>query len=465
MGTPEHRAVGAWLARCCLLVLCLLLVVPVPASAKESRLSRPEARDLATALLRQDQPMVAHTLALGLLEADARDYPALMILSRAESKLGRPDKSEIAARRAWRVADTPDEKFAAAYTLSQALSGQERYGAAQWWLRRARQASDRPVLERAAKAQFARVRAANPMTTRLTFSVKPSSNINGGPTSNTFTIGGVTFIDPSAVPLSGVEYSSSLTLRRDITPTAAQDAPKLHLGVSVDDRRYSLSSEARRSVPTAKASDYTFTELEVFGGVVLPDTSGRAQSTIDLTLGYNWYGHDPLAQYARLDLGRDWALNGGRLIGLGLSYEDQKRNDTSARSSETLRFSGYWQTPVADKGKLTLGLSMAETSSESSAIAHDALVASVNYAPDAEILGTQGRFSLAVVGRDYERARYGSSPRSDHKVVAGAEFTFSNLEYMSFSPTLGLNYARTRSNVSLFDSREFGLSVGFRSTF
>lgn len=409
--------------------------------------------------------MAAHALALGLLEADARDYDALMILSRAEMELGRPKKSEIAARRAWRVAETSDQKFAAAYTRSQALSRQERYGAAQWWLRQARQASDRPMLDRAAKAQFARVRAANPMTTRLTFSVKPSSNINGGPTTNTFTIGGVTFVDPSAVPLSGVEYSSSLTLRRDITPDAPKGAPRLHIGASLDDRRYSLSSEAKRAVPTAKASDYAFTELEVFGGVVLPNASGRAQSTIDLTLGYNWYGHDPLAQYARLDLGRDWALSGGRLAGLGLSYEDQKRHDISARSSETLRFSGYWRTPVADKGTLTLGVSVANTTSASSAIAHDAVVASVNYAPTAEVLGTQGRFSLAVVGREYDRARYGLSPRSDRKVVAGAEFTFSKLEYMSFAPTLGLNYARTQSNVSLFDSREFGLSLGFRSTF
>jgi hypothetical protein len=465
MGTPERRAMGAWCARCCLLILGLLLVAPAPVKAEESRLSRPEARDLATAFLRQDRPMAAHALALGLLEADARDYSALMILSRAEAKLGRPEKSEIAARRAWRVADSPDEKFAAAYTLSQALSGQDRYGAAQWWLRRARQASDRPVLDRAAKAQFARVRSANPMTTRLSFSVKPSSNINGGPTSNTFTIGGITFVNPAAVPLSGVEYSSSLTLRRDITPNAAKGAPKLHIGVAVDDRRYSLSSEAKRAVPTAKASDYAFTELEVFGGAVLPDASGRAQSTIDLTLGHNWYGHDPLAEYARLDLGRDWALNGGRLVGLGLSYEDQKRHDIRARSSETLRFSGYWRTPVADKGKLTLGLSVAETTSESSAIAHDALVASVNYAPEAEVLGTQSRFSLAVVGREYDRARYGPTPRSDRKLVAGAEFTFSKLEYMSFAPTLGVNYARNRSNVSLFDSREFGLSLGFRSTF
>lgn len=333
--------------------------------------------------------MAAHALALGLLEADARDYDALMILSRAEMELGRPKKSEIAARLAWRVAETSDQKFAAAYTRSQALSRQERYGAAQWWLRQAGQASDRPVFDRAAKAQFARVRADNPMTTQLTFSVNPLSNINGAPTTNTFTI----------------------------------------------------------------------------GGVVLPNASGRAQSTIDLTLGYNFYVHDPLAQYARLDLGRDWALSDGRLAGPGLSYRDQKRHDISARPSETLRFSGYWRTPVADKGTLTLGVPVADTTSASSAIAHDAVVASVNYAPAAEVLGTQGRFSLAVVGREYDRARYGTSPRSDRKVVAGAEFTFSKLEYMSFAPTLGLNYARTQSNVSLFDSREFGLSLGFRSTF
>jgi len=233
----------------------------------------------------------------------------------------------------------------------------------------------------------------------------------------------------------------------------------------LDDRRYSLSSEAKTAVPTAKASDYAFTELEIFGGAVLPDSSGRAQNTVDLTLCYNWYGHDPLAQYARLDLGRDWALSGARVAGLGLSYEDQTRHDITARSSETLRFSGYWRTPVADKGTLTLGAWVANTTSESSAIAHDAFVASLNYAPETEIIGTRGQFSLAVVGREYDRARYGPSPRSDRKFVAGAEFTLYKLQYMNFAPTIGLNYARTESNVSLFESREFGLSLGFRSTF
>jgi hypothetical protein len=433
--------------------------------SQELRLSRPEAREMGTALLRQDRPLAAHAVALGLLRADPRDFTALMILARAEAQLGRFDKSQLAARRAWRAAQSDDERFAAAYTMSQALSAQERYGAAQWWLRRAGQASDKPGLERAAAAQFKRVRAANPTTRRLSFSIKPSSNINGGPTSNTLTVGGITFVNPAAVPLSGVEYSTAFTLRHQLTMATPDGGPGVHLGVSVDDRRYSLSSEAKRKVPSAKSSDYAFTEVEVFGGLTFPDASGKARTTVDLTIGHTWYGHDPLSEYARLDLGRDWALGAGRLTGIEVSYEDQRRHDNSARSSETLGLSGYWRMPVADKGDLTLSMAVEDVTSESSAIAHASFLAGVSFAPTFEVWGTESLFSLTFVGREYDRPRYGPSARSDRKLVAGAEFTFSKLEYLEFAPTLGINYARTQSNVSLFDSREVGLSLGVRSTF
>ena len=116
-GLPDGRAARAFgmtFVRCCTLICGLLATAPQPIMAEENRLSRPEARALATSFLRQDQPMAAHALALGLLEVDARDYDALMVLSRAEVELGRPKKSEIAARRACRVGQNTDEKLAAA---------------------------------------------------------------------------------------------------------------------------------------------------------------------------------------------------------------------------------------------------------------------------------------------------------------------------------------------------------------
>jgi hypothetical protein len=446
-----------------LAVLCASGFTVGPAAA-EQRLSRAEARAYAIDLLKAQQPAAARAIALALLRADRTDFPALMILAQAENRLGRFKQGEAAARRAWRSGANPEQKFAAAYALSQSLAAQKRFGASQWWLRRAGQAADRPGLDNAARRQYARVRALNPWTTQLGFSLNPSSNINSGPTSNIYTIGGYVFVDPTAVPLSGLEIGSRFSIRRDIRPDR-KDGPRFHFGLAYDDRRYTLSAASRRALPTASAAAYAFSQVDLFAGVALPDASGPGVTDARLTLGRNWRGGNPLSGYARLELGRSTVLGGRTRIGYGLSYEDQTRHDSALRSARILTLNGSWNRKLASGGLLGLSLSLADTGSASSEIDHKSVSASLRYVHPEPILGAVPTLRLGLVGRNYDRLRYGASPRRDRTAILAGELFFTRFDYYGFAPTLGATYSRNRSNVSIFDYEEFGVSVGFRSTF
>lgn len=49
--------------------------------------------------------------------------------------------------------------------------------------------------------------------------------------------------------------------------------------------------------------------------------------------------------------------------------------------------------------------------------------------------------------------------------MLGVSALAPNLQYMGFAPEIGLNYNRNRSNHILYDSREFGFSLGVKSVF
>ena len=136
----------------CLTALALSLAPPGWAQDDEGTALTPaQARAVAGQLLRDGQPGLSQKIAIRLVQADSEDIEALLILARAEYQLGAPARSAFAARKAYRLADTPDERFASALVVSKALAAQENYALSQWWLRRAGQVTDNPRYEQAAK--------------------------------------------------------------------------------------------------------------------------------------------------------------------------------------------------------------------------------------------------------------------------------------------------------------------------
>ncbi len=445
----------------CLIALCLTVALPLRAApSTEVSLSRDEARTLAFTLLRQNQPSHARRLALGLLQADAEDYAALMILARAETELGRHAHGARAGRRAWEASASEDQEFAAAYMVSKSLSAMGRYGHAQWWLRRAGQASDKVQFEQAARREFRKVQAMNPWSSKLSFSVRPSSNINGGPTTNTFTIGNFVFVDPTAVPLSGIEYGTHAMIRRDFA--AASGGPAAHLAFSIDDTRYSLSDAAKAASPTARASDFTITNMRLSGGLRF-DGAEASATRVTLDLFRDYRGGDALANNAAIEVGRDHRRGQARM-GYALELEHRTRLDRGDRSSDAVTAKAYWSAPVGN-GHLSFSASVGDIQSASAEIAAQTYSLAMRYVPDQKVFGAVPTLEIAHSGRNYDRVVYGADARRDRAVVLSGELFFKNIDFYGFAPTVGAVYSRNTSNVTIFDYEEYGMTFGIRSTF
>lgn len=433
---------------------------PAAATSEPLRLSRTEARRLAFSLLKAGEPAHARRIAIGLLTADGTDYGAMMILARAETDMGRPRSGAYAGRLAWTLAENEDQKFAAAYMVSKSYTAQDRFSLAQLWLRRAGQAAEDERQETAARSQFRRVQAMNPWSSKLRFTVQPSSNVNGGPTTNTFTIGDFVFIDPTAVPLSGIEYGSHASIRRSFV--SPEGGPQGFLGVSLDTTRYALSEEARAASPTARASDFAMTKAKVSGGLVFP--AGKTASTrLTLDLYRDWRAGDPLADNVAVELGRD-QQSGRARIGYALGMEHRTRLDRAVRSSDTWTLRGYWAAPLT-RGSLSIAGSASVVASDSAEIAASVYSLSLRFVPKAEVFGAVPSIELARTFRDYDRTVYGARPRQDHGTVLTGELFFKSLEFYGFAPTIGAVYSRNSSNVTIFDYEEYGMTFGVRSTF
>ena len=449
----------------CLTALALSLATPGWAQDDEGTALTPaQARAVAGQLLRDGQPGLSQKIAIRLVQADSEDIEALLILARAEYQLGAPARSAFAARKAYRLADTPDERFASALVVSKALAAQENYALSQWWLRRAGQVTDNPRYEQAAKNQFRQVEARNPWSAKLRFSVQPSSNINGGPTTNTYQLGNYVFVDPTAVPLSGVEYGTNLSIKRTFGQRK-RGAPLFHLGLELDDTRFTLSNDAKAAVTTARAEDFTLSRLTAGAGVTLPDAKGAAATRAELTLGRTWRGGKPLAETVGLELNRDHRLPTGARLGYGIGYERQERLDRPIRSADIVRGQAYWAQRIEGAGQVSFSLAVSDTTSQSGEIAADAVTLAMRFVPEGKIAGATPSLQLSHGARFYDRAVYGADKRQDRSTVLSGELFFQQLDYMGFAPTLSVTYSRNHSNISFFDYEEYGVGFGIRSTF
>ena len=132
------------------------------------------------------QALVAGDTALALQIAEAvvaarpDDRSAHVVIAAAAPRLGDPAKGRRAGARAWALSRGDAQKYEAARLTALAAANEERFTLSTLWLRRALTV----VPSDDARAQTLRdarvVRQRNPWSTQLSFSLAPSSNLNGG---------------------------------------------------------------------------------------------------------------------------------------------------------------------------------------------------------------------------------------------------------------------------------------------
>ena len=410
----------------------------------------------------------AREVALALLARDPRDFAALLLRARAARALGAYPEALAAVQAAWRLADTPDKRFAAARVRAQVLSSSGRRTAAQLWLRRAVEAAPNPQARAVAVRDYGYVRSRNPWALQATLSLSPSSNVNNGSSSSTsdavlLGFPGTIHLSPDAQALSGFVAELGVGAVYRLPPGARRRTEFRFAG---DIRHNRLSAASKAAAPAARGSAYDFGAVEIG----IRQELRRSVEALSVyhwtaTLGRNWYGGAPLADYLRLGLGGEHPLSPALTALWDVSHERQNRRDDATRSADidSAEAGLGWRTATGDRLRLTFGARDARSAEPS--IAHHAVFAELAWSKARPVAGIALALALSA-----ERARYGSyafAPFGRRDVTWTAELTlvFTRLSYLGFSPSLDVRYSRSASNVGLYRSTQAGLLLGFRSQF
>jgi len=174
---------------CAALLSLAVAVGGISARAGPVELTPGEMHVAANRALQSGNPGAALLLADALLERDPQDLTALLLKARAARDQSRFRTAIKTARQAWSISRAPEERYASALIMAQALSSSGAKTRAQLWLRRAAQNAPDEALKRLAVRDFRYVRDTNPFSTQLRFSITPNSNINNGSKSDTLVIG------------------------------------------------------------------------------------------------------------------------------------------------------------------------------------------------------------------------------------------------------------------------------------
>lgn len=439
------------------------------AAQDSRRLTLEEARRYAVQLLRVQEAAAAREIALGLLQADPDDATALILLSQAERLLENADAAADAGRHAWRVAETPTERFNAAMVTAQALTLAEKYTQAQIWLRRSSQIAPTPDAEALIARDYGILRSINPLAVRLSFGLTPSNNVNGGNSNQTITFAylpGPFALIPWEVPqddrpLSGLELSADVALRYRLSQSATS---RLSLDGGVVFRTYFMSEEAQNSAPTVTGNSLSNGMAEVgLSYQAVPDPSGPSYSA-QLQYTYAIYAMAPYSHALSLSLGSRWAGDGRNAVAVtgNMRYTYFITDEDTATSYE---LQTQWDHGLANNDIISTSLKLARTEADNSDRAYTGAAASLSY----DFGSIMGRFDLSALYQEefrvYDTSAYDPAGREDRQTVVQLRAGFPAVQLYGFEPVATLTARRTDSSVPYFDTEGVQIGLNFRSSF
>jgi len=438
------------------------------AQAQQVSMTLDQARAIAQRAYRTRNYMLARDMALILLEVDPKDPTALVVLAAVEPLLGRPQAGQKAGRQAWKLTRDGVLRHEAAFFTARAQAFDQNWGRAKLWLRRAHMSAKTPAQRAAVADGFRKLRASSPFQTQLSFSVSPSSNLNGGSSARFLVIddffavgqlsgaaqalsGSVAVIDASATHLlgGGAHHRTSLRLRGYHDFNA-------------------LSAQAQALAPGTRGSDFNFAMAEI--GVLHQRRKSRAPlpDSLSFSVGHSWYGGEKLEKFATLELGKDFDLPGGVAARLSTTF-DRRWSMRGASHVDGRRAALQMVKRFTNDNTLNLSLGLRETNSRSVFRDYSGWDASIGMALGKPIGPVQLSGSLGVSVRDYQRWALGffaiPGGRQDQKATAEISMLFHDVDYFGFNPVVRLQGAQSWSNISRYETRSYGVSLGFRSSF
>ncbi|WP_323042202.1 surface lipoprotein assembly modifier [Gemmobacter sp.] len=447
------------------------------AMAQTVTITPDEARAGLRQALALRQYAVADQLAQAILRRLPDDFAAHAARAEVALQQGNGGQARDSARQASALARSPGERFEA--SILRARVAEQAGGAlgpmtAMFWTRRAAQQAPHVAYRSAAVGELRRLRAESRLQLNLGITLTPSSNVNNGTRETHVELpgwGGLAWVlSPQSRALSGWIAEGSVSGRYRLAET---DVSARYLRFAVVQRKVRLSGESRQQLADWRAAqiaagntppadpNYDFAAVEA--GVQQMMLLGKAQVGLGATVGHNWFGGRDLSDYLRLDAQAERALSPDLALFGTLLGERQWRD--GGTGVDTLSVQAGVVQRLARGGKLRLALGARRTAAASVDTRHDALSARMGWEPAAPVAGLRLETSVGVERRSYDASLLAPTGRSDLRLDAGVSVTFQALDYMGFAPTVDLRASRYRSNVKLYDGRDLGISLGFRSVF
>ncbi len=460
-----QRLIFARVFRVLALVLFLTpaLIGPMRAGADEVRMTIDTARGAAAQALADGNSALALMLADGVLLGAPGDVPALLIKSRALRDLGRSGEAAGAAKLAFSTTKDDRERYFAALLTGRARATGGTPGMAQLWLRRAAHIAPEEPLRALAVNDFRKVRSVTPWRLSLNMAVEPSDNLNGAPKTNTFAFAGLSFINPSAVPLSGKRFflGADYLYRLPLSETR-----RLNFGAGVEVQRVRFSDDARDKVPGIRDADYRHDALVLSLGYEVRDAEGRWLAQSKASVARHWLGGVLYSDAARLDLSYGRVLSPGWQAGVRLGFEDETRHDAGLRDARTSEVSLSLTRRFA-AASLRLDLSAADTASESRLIARESARAALSLGMGKPVKGMLPRVTMAWEVSDYDEGPSGFwvDPRRDEELSLSVDVLLPELDYYGFAPEIGVSFRDRSSNYTVYETRGTDLHLGLKSVF
>lgn len=421
-----------------------------------------QARTLAARLINVGQPRAALTVLDALVERDEKDARTLILKAHAHRVLGEYDASRQAGRAGWRHAGTDKLKFNAAIATAQALSKDDKKSRAQLWLRRAAHVAPDDQSRARAIRDHSFVRRTNPWSVRLRFGITPSDNVNNAPRDNRLVLGGLLFVDETAVPLSGVEIRSGVDLRYNFNIRSER---QMFAAFSLDQENVVLTEDDENIPEGVEASDFSYTKAVATLGWDFQANAEAPHRTVTLSYGRIWSAGSHLSNEVRLGYRQAQQLdNGSRLIlHGGLGYAD--RQDSELRSGYTGGVGATWIKPLTGGDYLSFNTHLSRSEADSAFITHTGLRLGVSYTLGKPIMGATTTFSASGLLRRYDDALPGLPARDDEGLRLSTSLLFKNFDTYGFAPKVSFTAERTNSNISRYETETLGVSIGFQSVF
>lgn len=430
---------------------------------------------MARQAIDQGNPQLALKLGQGLLIANPQGSFGHYIRAKAYQQLGHARDGRRAAGRAFRFSKSRTDKFATSQLAARLAYDENRLTLSQIWLRRSANSAPSEQHQNQLAQDYRRLRAENPWNTHFRFSMAPSSNVNAGADSTDFIIDGL--------PLVGVLSADAQALSGTVAIGDLSTSYRLHAdensSISLLARLYSrqvfLSSASRQSLPIVPGvpalgnRDFSATSLQTSIDYIFRLGKTRDTMSIRADIGRNWYGGAHVSDFARLTVGRAQHISKSTTLTYSASYEYRNpvavfrdpSNIYSLRTNYGHRFSAG--------DTLRLGLDLKHTDSTTVNTTSTSTTAYLSYELGKAIGPAKISLSLGASFLDFPIYRSGTSiapgGRQDRTIFTSATFTFQNLDYAGFMPTVTLRAQKSDSNVSRFTTTEISLAVGIRSRF